>query len=335
MRDWRVLLITDDRGARYAGDFPKAVECKLLPASTFARGGLWKKIVVPFVILFGVLRAFRLVLKTSPSVVLGFGGYPSLPALIAGWLLRVPMIIHEQNGVLGRVNRLFARKVAHVACGTWPTDLPKGVEGIYTGNPIRPAVKARAAAGYIPPGDYPMKILVFGGSQGARILSAVVPEAIISLPEDIRKHISVVQQAREEDLSSVVEAYHKAGIRAHVAPFIEDISKEIAEAQLVIARAGASTVADISVIGRPAIFVPYAAATHDHQTANAKGLVEAGAAVLISEKDFSVAHLSQHIVQILSHPDAAHKMVQKAVENSQPEAAHVLADLVCRLGSEE
>jgi UDP-N-acetylglucosamine--N-acetylmuramyl-(pentapeptide) pyrophosphoryl-undecaprenol N-acetylglucosamine transferase len=180
-RGWRVKLSTDARGARYAGGFPREVKIEQLASATFARGGLLSKTVVPILIGVGVLAALVNQLRDKPALVVGFGGYPSIPALTAATILRRPRMIHEQNGVLGRVNQLFAPRVDAVACGTWPTALPEGVTGTHTGNPVRALVLERAGAGYIPPGDYPMSLVVIGGSQGARILSDVVPAAVAAL----------------------------------------------------------------------------------------------------------------------------------------------------------
>ncbi|MEP4639493.1 MAG: glycosyltransferase, partial [Yoonia sp.] len=172
-KGWRVRLSTDARGARYTGGFPDAVEVSVVGSATFARGGIAAKLAVPFRILGGAFSAIGRMIKDRPVVVVGFGGYPAIPAMTAAWVLRIPRMIHEQNGVLGRVNQLFAKRVDQIACGTWPTELPDGVEGIHTGNPVRSAILDRAGAPYIPPGDYPMSIVVMGGSQGARILSDV------------------------------------------------------------------------------------------------------------------------------------------------------------------
>ncbi|MBV6635190.1 MAG: glycosyltransferase, partial [Mameliella sp.] len=177
-RGWRVKLSTDARGARYTGAFPEGVEIEQVSAATFDRGGPLAKLAVPFRLASGVVSAIFGMRRDRPDVVVGFGGYPSVPALTAAWLLKLPRMIHEQNGVLGKVNTWFATRVNVMACGTWPTDLPEGVEGIHTGNPVRRAVAERAGAGYIAPGPYPMSILVIGGSQGARTLSDVVPPAI-------------------------------------------------------------------------------------------------------------------------------------------------------------
>lgn len=327
-KGWRVKLSTDERGARYTGSFPHVVQVEKVASATFARGGALAKLAVPFRIAGGVLGAVMAQLSDRPAVVVGFGGYPTIPALAAAWALRRPRMIHEQNGVLGRVNQLFAPRVNRVACGTWPTTLPPGVTGEHSGNPVRGAVLERAGAPYIPPGDYPMSLVVIGGSQGARILSDVVPAAVAALPDAIRRNLRVAHQAREEDLPRVVEAYENAGIRAEVQTFFRDIPARLSEAQLVISRSGASSVADISVIGRPAILIPYAAATGDHQTANARGLVEAGAAILIPEKALDAATLSGHMAQILSQPGAAERMAANALSHGRPDATDRLVALV-------
>ncbi len=333
-RGWQVKLSTDARGARYTGAFPPAVEIEQVSSATFSRGGLLARAMVPFRIGVGILSAILQLRRRRPAVVVGFGGYPAIPAMSAATLLKIPRMLHEQNGVLGRVNQLFARRVDKVACGTWPTDLPEGVEGIYTGNPVRGAVAARAGAPYIPPGEYPMDVLVFGGSQGARALSDNVPKAIAALPEEIRRHVSVSQQARPEDLERVTEFYAEQGIRADVQPFFDDIPRRISEAQLVISRAGASSVADISVIGRPAILIPYPHATADHQSANARGLVEAGAALLLPESELTPDSLGAAITSILSDPDRAQKMSQEALGVGRPDATDHLASLVLELAGQ-
>ncbi len=332
-KGWRVKLSTDARGARYAGGFPQAVEIVELSSATFARGGLVAKLAVPFRIAGGIASALVSAVRDKPDVVVGFGGYPSIPALTAAWMLRRPRMIHEQNGVLGRVNTLFSKRVDKVACGTWPTALPSGVEGIHTGNPVRASVLERAGAGYIAPGDYPMELLVIGGSQGARILSQVVPAAVAALPEALRHHLRVAHQARAEDLPAVVQAYAEAGVRAEVEPFFTDIPRRLSEAQLVISRSGASSVADISVIGRPSILIPFAQATGDHQTANARGLVDAGAAVLIAEAQLDAAGLSAQMAAVLQNPPRAEDMARKAQAQGRPDATDRLVALVEALAS--
>lgn len=330
-RGWKVVLSTDPRGKRYAGGFPAGVRVVQTASSTFARGGIAAKLLVPLRILGGVLAAVFVMIRQRPALVIGFGGYPSIPALAAAWILRIPRAIHEQNGVLGSVNRLFATRVQALACGTWPTEMPPGVTGLHIGNPVRAAVLERAGADYILPGDYPMSLLAIGGSQAARVISDVLPAALASLPDALRAHIRIAHQARPEDISRVAEAYEAAGIRAEVEPFFADIPRRMTEAQLIIARAGASSIADISVIGRPAILIPFPAATGDHQTANAQGLVAARGAVLLAESAASPQSLAEEITHILSYPRAAQKMAAASLAFSRPNAASDLADLAEKL----
>lgn len=334
-KGWRVKLTTDARGARYTGGFPHSVEIEQVASATFARGGKLAKVLVPFRILGGVVSAVVKLRRDRPEVVVGFGGYPTIPAMSAAWLLQLPRMIHEQNGVLGRVNRLFAPRVDAVACGTWPTDLPEGVEGVHVGNPVRGAVLERAGSGYIAPGDYPMSVLVIGGSQGARILSDTVPGAIATLPPEVLRNVRVSHQARDEDGERVTAFYAEHGIAADVQPFFHDVPARMSEAQLVISRSGASSVADISVIGRPSILIPYAAATGDHQTANARGLVEAGGAIRIPESKLTVESLSEQIALILGNSQGATQMAMAALSVGKPEAAESLVALVEMLASKE
>lgn len=330
-KGWRVQLTTDARGARYTAGFPKAVDLVQVGSATFARGGIAARLAVPFRIVGGVVAATWRFWRDKPAVVVGFGGYPSIPAMSAAWVLRLPRMIHEQNGVLGRVNQVFAARVTKIACGTWPTQLPGGLTGVHTGNPVRSAILARAGAGYIPPGDYPMLIFILGGSQGARILSDVVPAALAALPLDIRRFVRVSHQARAEDVARVTESYATAGIGAEVETFFNDVPDRMSEAQLAICRAGASTLADITVIGRPSILIPYAAATADHQTANAQALAVAGGAIVMQEADLTVETLTAQVESILSHPELASSMAAAALSCGIPDATQNLAALVLDL----
>ncbi len=327
-KGWRVKLSTDARGARYTGGFPHVVQIEQVASATFARGGALARLMVPFRIAAGAFMAMLRMIRQRPAMVVGFGGYPSIPALSAAWVLRVPRMIHEQNGVLGRVNQLFARRVQAVACGTWPTRLPKGVRGYRTGNPVRTAVMQREGAPYIPPGDYPMVLLVIGGSQGARILSDTVPEAVARLPMTLLKNLRIYHQARPEDQKRVADYYADHQISADVQPFFQDLPKRMAEAQLVISRAGASSIADISVIGRPSILVPLAAAIRDEQTANARGLVEADAAILIPESRLEPETLAANIAAVFENPEAAVKMAHAALAQGRPDATERLVQMV-------
>lgn len=327
-RGWRVKLSTDARGARYTGGFPHSTEIERISSATFARGGVSAKAAVPFRITAGVLSTVYKMLRDRPDVVVGFGGYPTIPAMVAAILLRLPRMIHEQNGVLGRVNGLLAKRVHCVGCGTWPTTLPDGAEGFHVGNPVRRAVLERSEAGYIPPGDYPLELLVIGGSQGARILSDIVPPAIASLPMERLQNLRVSHQARGEDAARVRAFYADHGIAADVQPFFDDVPRRMTEAQLIISRSGASSVADISIIGRPSILVPFAAATGDHQTANARALVDAGAAILIPERKLTVEAVAEQILSVLDNPEGAAQMARAAMSIGKPDATETLVTLV-------
>jgi UDP-N-acetylglucosamine--N-acetylmuramyl-(pentapeptide) pyrophosphoryl-undecaprenol N-acetylglucosamine transferase len=333
-KGWRVKLSTDARGARYTGGFPDAVEVNVVGSATFARGGIAAKLLVPFRIVAGIGAAKWRMFQERPSVVVGFGGYPAIPAMAAAWALRVPRMIHEQNGVLGRVNQLFAKRVDQIACGTWPTALPGSLEGVHTGNPVRASILEHAGAPYIPPGDYPMSLLVLGGSQGARITSDIVPPAIAALPEHIRRNVRVSHQARPEDVERVKAYYDSELITADVKTFFDDVPRRMADAQLVISRSGASTVADVSVIGRPALWVPLASAIRDEQTANARQLVDAGAAAIMTEAEFEVAPLTEKLTALLSDGPAMMKMAHAALACGVPDATERLVALVDGLAKE-
>ena len=327
-RGWRVKLSTDARGNRYSGGFPEAVNREVVSSATPSRGGPLAKLVMPFRIASGVFSAWRSMKADRPTVVVGFGGYPAIPAMTAARLLGLPRMIHEQNGVLGRVNGLFAKRVDVVACSVWPTELPANTNAVHTGNPVRSVVLEHASAPYHVPGDYPMNLLVFGGSQGASILSNVVPKAIALLPDAMKAHLNVSHQARAADQDAVVAAYEAMDVTADVQPFFEDIPVRIDAAQLIVSRAGASSIADLTVIGRPSILIPLAIAVRDEQTANAKALVESGGAFLIPEPELTAEKLAGHIKAILSDPEGAIAMAQAAAAQGKPEATQELAALV-------
>lgn len=332
-KGWRVTLSTDDRGARYAGNFPGEVERRVVRAATTARGGIAGKLTAPFKIAAGVGSAITQFRSDRPDIVIGFGGYPTVPALSAALALRVPRMIHEQNGVMGRVNAMFARRVHQVACGTWPAELPAGVKGVHIGNPVRQSVLDLAATPYTAPGDGPLHVLIIGGSQGARVLSDIVPAAIALLPEAIRTRLQISHQARLEDTNRVTSAYEQAGVSTVVRPFFDDVPMRMAQAQLVISRAGASSIADLTVIGRPSILIPLAAAIRDEQTANARALSENGAAELLPEAVLDAESLARDIQSILSDPSRAEAMASAALALGRPDAAQRLYELVTEIAA--
>ena len=331
-RGWRVALATDARGLRYADGFPEAVERIGTRSATFAQGGLTARLGAPVTILRGVLSMIWRFRHDRPAAVAGFGGYPSIPALAAAAVLGLPRLIHEQNGVLGRVNRLFARRVGLVACGTWPmAETPPGAVLEPVGNPVRARVLEAAETPYTPPGDDALSLLVFGGSQGASALSRLVPGAVSLLPEALRARLSVTQQVREGEEAAVRETYRAAGVRAETAPFFADLPERIAGAQLVVSRAGASTLAEIAAIGRPAILVPYPHAMDDHQSANAAALAAQGGAVVAGEDGLTAESLSRELRALLTDPGRAAGIAAGARRAARPAAARDLADRVAQL----
>jgi len=331
-KGWRVTLSTDERGAGYATAFPDAVERRVVQASTLARGGLKAKLAAPFLIAAGVFSAIRSMRTDRPDVVLGFGGYPAFPAMAAAWWLRLPRMIHEQNGVLGRVNRVFATRVQTVACSVWPTELPRGANAVHTGNPVRSAIRARANAPYAAPRNSDeIRLLVIGGSQGASILSSVVPLALAHLPRALKDRIHVSHQARKADHDVVANCYDQAGLRADIRPFFTDVPERLEAAHLVISRSGASSVADISVVGRPSVLVPLAIAIRGEQLANARGLEGAGAAIVLQESAFDAAKLTGLLADLLTDSNKLAEMAAAAHSVARPDAVDRLAEQVLAL----
>ena len=326
---WRVKLSTDRRGARYAGGFPPEVSREIVGAGTFAGRGMVQKLLVPFRIAGGVASALWAMRRDRPDVVIGFGGYPAFPAMAAAWILRLPRMIHEQYGVLGRVHRVFARRVDRVACSVWPTALPPGTNAIHTGNPVRGSIRAVAGSAYDP--GPPTEILVMGGSQGASILSQVVPAAIALLPAEMRGRLRMSHQARDADHDAAVAAYGALDVPADIQPFFDDMPARLQRAALVISRSGASSVADIAVVGRPAIFIPLAIAIRDEQTANAQGLVAAGAAQIIQEPALAPPDLAAHIAAILGDPAKAATMAEAARGQGRVDAVDRLKAEILKL----
>jgi UDP-N-acetylglucosamine--N-acetylmuramyl-(pentapeptide) pyrophosphoryl-undecaprenol N-acetylglucosamine transferase len=332
-RGWRVVLITDVRGRRYAKDFPAAAVHDI-PAATIQGANPFKAAGAALTIWKGIAAAKKLLADLDPRVVAGFGGYPSLPALFAAKDQRRPILIHEQNAVLGRVNRLFANDAAVVACGFDRLDrLPASAQSrkVVTGNPVRPPILAARAQPYpaLPAGGE-IRILVIGGSQGARILGVSVPAAIERLAIPLRARLLITQQAREEQTPEVQALYAKMGVRAEVQAFFSDMGPRLAATHLVIARAGASTVTELQAVGRPSILVPLAIAADDHQTANADSLVSVGAADIALETQGEEAltqSLTGFLAQRLSDPHGLSVRAAAARSAGKPEAAKHLADI--------
>jgi UDP-N-acetylglucosamine--N-acetylmuramyl-(pentapeptide) pyrophosphoryl-undecaprenol N-acetylglucosamine transferase len=334
-RGKRVVVMTDGRGHNFGKAFPGA-EIATVPAATFAGRSLPGRIMALGIIALGVAASLAKLKNLHPRAVVGFGGYPSLPVMIAASLARVPALLHEQNAVLGRVNRLLAPRVKAIAA-TFPFARfapadPSRV--VFTGNPVRPEAQALQTAEYVAPDpNGPIKLLIFGGSQGARALSELVPEALGRLAEPLRVRLEVTQQARAEDIAMVEAAYRASGIKAEVAKFFGDLPARMARAHLVVARSGASTLSELTVIGRPAILVPYPFAMDDHQSANAAVLEQAGAAWVVRQDKLDAEKLARMLTDILSAPEGLKRCAAAAKALGHGDAAERLADLAEQLAS--
>jgi UDP-N-acetylglucosamine--N-acetylmuramyl-(pentapeptide) pyrophosphoryl-undecaprenol N-acetylglucosamine transferase len=331
-RGFAVDLATDARATRYGDDFP-ARETHIIPSATF-RGRDPVAVARTLAELGrGTATAVRLFGRLRPAAVVGFGGYPTIPPVAAAVLRGIPSIIHEQNGVMGRANRLLAPMVRAIATsfpGVLERDPRLAAKATRTGNPVREAVTAAAEVSYTAPSDS-FRLLVFGGSQGARIMADVVPAAVALLARDLRARLMIVQQARDEDIGRVEAAYAQIGVQASVAPFFPGLPARMAASHLVISRSGASTVAELAAIGRPAILVPLPHALDHDQRANAKALEAAGGAIRIEQDDFTPQRLGQEIAVLADAPQRLSAMSAAARACGALDAADRLADLVERV----
>lgn len=331
-RNIRVNLVTDERATRYGEAFP-AEATHIVPSATLRGRSPLDLARTGFVLGRGAWAAYRLFGRITPAAVIGFGGYPSIPPVIAGVLRRIPTIIHEQNGVAGRANRMLAPRVTAIATGfpgVFAKDPRLAAKATQTGNPVRPAVVAASLVPY-PESDKTFRILIFGGSQGARIMAEIVPPAIELLPVALRARLAIVQQARDEDVDSVRSAYARIGVPADIRPFFRDLPTRIALSHLVVSRAGASTVAELAAIGRPSILVPLPHALDQDQMANAGMLETAGGAVRLRQAAFSPERLADEIVRLAVEPQTLPAMAKAARSIGIVDAADRLADLVLKV----
>lgn len=325
-----VELVTDERAEPYRATFP-AREMHVVNSSSattrmspVAMAGAMTRLGAGFVQSAGIIR------RIKPAAVVGFGGYPTLPPVIAARVLGRPAIVHEANAVLGRANRLLSR-FAKVAVAFPNAQGLAGGAGtpVHTGMPVRPNVLAAAETPYVAPAaDGTLRLLVFGGSQGARVFSEILPPAMAMLPEALRRRLSVVQQCRQEDLEAVRAGYAETGVAAELAPFFSDLPERIAAAHLVIGRSGASTVAELGTIGRPALLVPLPNALDQDQKANASAFAAAGGGWMVEQTDFTPERLAHEIETLAAAPQRLGEAANAAKAMAQPDAAARLADFV-------
>jgi UDP-N-acetylglucosamine--N-acetylmuramyl-(pentapeptide) pyrophosphoryl-undecaprenol N-acetylglucosamine transferase len=333
-RGHTLAFVTDNRGEGYGASVVK-LETYRLKAGNVARGDMLGRIKALFDIASGWWEARAILREIKPSVVVGFGGYPALPTMVAALQAKVPTVIHEQNAVLGRVNRSLAPYVDAIALSFPDTErLESRFEHktVVTGNPVRPDIVPLRAAPYPTPAeDGSLHLFVMGGSQGATALSAVTPRGLALLPAEIKKRLRVSAQCRREDIDAARAAYADAGIEARCSTFFDDVTAELARTHVAITRAGASTVSELAAIGRPSILVPYPHATDDHQSANARALVKSGGAVVLAQAEFTPETLATRLADWLANPAMLTATAARARAVGVPDAANRLADLIDRI----
>ena len=328
-----VALATDTRAAHYGTEFPTG-SVYVIPSATLRGSGPLAYARTLGVLTLGMAKAWNVLRRIKPAVVVGFGGYPTLPPLFAAGMRGIPTVLHDANAVMGRANRALASRVTAIA-SSFPevallpdTFKPKVT---VTGNPVRPNVIAASAVPYAAPrAGEPLRVIVFGGSQGARVMADIVPDAIALLDPALRARLSIVQQARGEDLASVQEDYARVGVKAEVAPFFTDLPARIAQSHLVVSRSGASTVAELSAIGRPSVLVPLPGALDQDQLHNARVLERAGGAVVLEQRDFSPERAAQELAKLLNDPARLAAMASGAKSAGTLDAADRLAALVLK-----
>lgn len=330
----RVALVTDARGEAIPG-VPDGLSVHVLPAGRM-QGGVLARLKALLAIWKGRSMALALLRDFQPTAVVGFGGYPALPTLLAARAARVPAVIHEQNAVLGRVNRFLAKSAAAIATAYETVERmpPRAAGKVHlVGNPVRAEVLALRDRPYPPfSADGLLRVLVTGGSQGASILSRVVPQGLAMLPEHLRHRLQVTQQCRPADIEAVREAYKADEIPSELGTYFEDMAERLADAHLFIGRAGASTIAELTAVGRPAILIPLPIATDDHQAANARDMARAGGARAIRQDKFSPSELALQIEAMAADPEALANAAHMAWNCGRPDAAKDLADLVESFG---
>lgn len=330
-RGYRVGLVTDRRGAGFGERLP-AVEVHRISAGGLAGRGVGSRLVALFHLIKGFFEARRLVARLRPLIAVGFGGYASVPTVLAAARAGLPTLLHEQNAVLGRANRLLARRAQAIATSFADTTALGAAKPRFTGNPVRPAIAALAARAYAAPMES-FGLLVLGGSQGAHVFSQLVPAAIALLPAELRQRLAVAQQCRAEDLEAARAAYDALGQQAELSTFFADVPERLGRAHLVICRSGASTVAELAAAGRPAILLPFPYATDDHQTANARSFAAAGGGWLLPEAEATPAKLAEMLTGLIAQPSTLVFAANRAHRAGQPDAAQRLADLVGELAS--
>ncbi len=331
-RGHRIVLMTDTRSGALKSPVFTGRECYVLKGAGLAGRGARRAASAALSLAAGTLQARSILARLDAAVVVGFGGYPSVPPVLATRMMRrrPRIVLQEQNAVLGRANRFLAPRADLLALGfTETAGIPGGIAVQVTGNPVRPAIQALRGLPFVMRGER-LELLVLGGSLGARVFSDVLPEAVSALAGDLRGRLHVVQQCRQEDLERVREVYAQAGVDAELAPFFNDVAERLRVAHLVVSRAGASTCAELAVAGRAAILVPLPGAIDDHQAANARALT---GATVIRQADLTAERLTVEFETLLCSPERLANLAQLAASAAPDDAAGALACVVERLAT--
>ncbi|MBR1777995.1 MAG: undecaprenyldiphospho-muramoylpentapeptide beta-N-acetylglucosaminyltransferase [Alphaproteobacteria bacterium] len=326
-RNVEISFITDRRGNSFSGKFPEAKEYRIY-AGAYAGKPLIKKLFALFLMGSGLIQSLLILHKIKPAAVVGFGGYAAFPASFAAGLLKIPLILHEQNSVLGGANRMLAKRATLIAT-TFPRveRIPAGIPSAYTGVPVRPEISAVRDTPY-QTSTNTFNLLIFGGSQGASIFSHVIPDALKALPDDLKKRLNIAQQCRAADLPDVRKTYENSGLSPELAPFFSDMADRLTRAHLVICRAGASSLAELCIAGRPSLIVPILCSPDAHQLKNARFIAENNGAILCEEPDFTPDYLTAEITKVMNDPSVLAEAARRAKELGRPDAVRRFADAV-------
>ena len=324
-----ISFITDRRGNSFSGRFPDSKEYRIF-AGAYAGKPLLKKLWALFLMGAGILQSVLILRKIKPDAVVGFGGYAAFPASFAAGILKIPLILHEQNSVLGGANRVLGKRASLIAT-TFPNveRIPEGIKTEHTGVPVRPEILTVRDQPYRPAAET-FNLLIFGGSQGAAVFSRVLPAALTQLPENIKKRLRISQQCRAADLPAVQKAYENSGLQPELAPFFTDMADRLAQAHLVICRAGASSIAELSVAGRPALIVPILRSPDSHQLKNALFITKNNGAFLCEEPDFTPEYLSGKITEFVNTPQILTTAAENAKKLGKPDAVRLFAAAVLK-----
>ena len=333
---WEVIIFTDTRGLQYVDKSSNEYSIEVVNISSETASLRKRLIELSHQLPLGALRSAKLMFRKKPKFVLGFGGVSTFPILFVSVLLRIPIFIQEQNAVLGRVNRFFQRFSTKVFCHFSNTLFLDSKISLNTGNPIRNKVLKKSNSQYLEPGPWPITLLVLGGSQGARLLSDALPKCIETLSKKTKERLTIFHQARKDDIDRVLAAYRDMDLRACVQPFFEDVERLMSESQIIICRAGSNTLADISIVGRPAILIPLKHAKDEHQLRNAKMFAEEGGAIVVEESPSLVEDLSEKLSLVLKSPSKTRAMANKAFKTGKPNASkNIIKTIEILLGKNE